>query len=106
MTVDQLLATLEGRRISLFLNGAALNYRAPAGAVTAELREAISHHRQKIIARLRARRNGGNNRMPKCIHVNPWDWIDEPPTNGRIRTTCRRCGRFIGYRPSGNCRKK
>ena len=101
MTVDQLLATLEGRRISLFLDVGELKYRAPAGALTAELRKSISRQRHEIIARLRARQNGEHKGTPKCIHVNPRDWVAEPPKNGRIRTTCKRCGRFIGYRPSG-----
>lgn len=37
--------------------------------------------------------------MPSCSpHNNPANFIDTPTVGGRIRTTCRVCGCFIGYR--------
>jgi len=42
------------------------------------------------------------NKSPVCSqHNNPRDWTNEPAPGrpGWIRTTCRRCGSFIGYRP-------
>jgi hypothetical protein len=38
-----------------------------------------------------------------CIHLPSGEWQDNPAPDrpGWIRTTCRRCGRLIGYRPEG-----
>ena len=44
----------------------------------------------------------------RCVHTNSADWLDAPAPNrpGWIRTTCRRCGRFIGYRPTDLGKKR
>ena len=100
MTVDQLLAALAELRITLTVMGDQIKYRGPTGTLTPDLREAISQCREEIIARLTTPKNGKIRGEVKCIHVDPLLWIGEPSRNGRIRSTCPRCGRFVGYRPS------
>ena len=44
----------------------------------------------------------------RCRHSDRADWLDEPDTRrpGYIRTVCRRCGGFVGYRPTEAERKR
>ena len=103
MSMDDLLDELSRRRIGLHLDGDKLRFRAPQGALTAELRTAIAQHRPAIISRLR----GANttNRTASCTRHGVRDfgnWVDDSPIYGRIRTTCRLCGSFIGFRPHRN----
>lgn len=94
MTFSELQAVLGGRNIVLYLEGESLRFRAPAGALTEELRFEISAHRQAILRSLQPSPN------ERCRRCDMRDWVDEPPQDGRIRTHCGRCGRFIGYRPA------
>lgn len=41
-----------------------------------------------------------------CRHADRANYADAPPRGGWIRTTCRRCGGFIGCRPAEPKRPK
>lgn len=95
MSIDDLLTCLADRGVQLYLDGERLRFKAPVGALTPVLRDGIATHRTTIIGRLKS----GSGVSPRCSYCDWRSWIDEPPKDGRIRTTCGRCGRFIGYRP-------
>lgn len=101
MTTAELLAELELKGVTLFLDGDHLRYRAPAGVMEPELRSAITDQRSAIIESLRVAVSRVNVPREPCGSCHAKDWRDHPPKDGRIRTSCRRCGRFIGYRPIG-----
>src|SRR5882672_2528057 len=52
MTVNELLDALAARGVELFVSGEQLRYRAPAGALTPELKQAVADHRGELLARL------------------------------------------------------
>lgn len=94
MTFDELQVALDHRNVVLHLEGEALRFRASTGVLTEELRSEIAHHREEIIRSLQSSSD------ERCRRCDIRDWTDEPPADGRIRTHCGRCGRFIGYRPA------
>ena len=100
MSLDKLFRCLASRSVELYLADGCLRYRAPEGALNMDLRNQIAARRLEIIEHLRSATTaaGGPQRCGNCDRRN---WVDEPAKGGRIRTTCGKCGRFIGYRPVG-----
>ena len=101
MTVDEIFSVLDAAGINLWLEGGRLRFRAPAGALTDEVRAAIAAHRSVIIARLQLGRRMSAPVAARCSACDCRDWVDAPSQDGWIRTRCGRCERFIGYRPTG-----
>lgn len=93
MTFSELQVALGDRNVELHLDNDSIRFRAPSGALTEELRTQIAAHRETIIRSLQSPSGEW------CHRCDMQDWVDEQPQNGRIRTHCGRCGRFIGYRP-------
>lgn len=100
MTLDEIFLTLERTGIRLWLEGDRLRYRAPRDVMTEQVRSAIRAHRSAIIARLRLGQRKSTPEPAQCSACDCRDWIDAPSQEGWIRTTCGRCGAFIGYRPA------
>lgn len=101
MNTVELMTELGRRGVVLYLDGDRLRFRAPVGALVPELRAAIAEQRLAIIGRLRPTLATAGQPNTKCTRCDPRDWVDAPPVAGQIRTTCGKCGRFVGYRPVG-----
>jgi len=99
MNVDQVFAELGRKQVVLSLHGDGLHYRAPEDVLSEDIRAMIAEHREAIIDRLRKTAPSELPCLGNCVNCNPRDWKDHPPKGGLIRTTCRKCGHFIGYRP-------
>jgi amino acid adenylation domain-containing protein len=54
LTAPAIISSLNERGIELWFEGARLRFRAPKGALTAELRDEVAAHREAIVAHLRA----------------------------------------------------
>jgi len=66
---------------------------AQSGDVSPEAVELAKRHKAVLLTSLAG----------SCSpHNNMANYLDGPSRNGRIRSTCRACGRFIGYRLAGN----
>lgn len=96
-----LIAEAKAVGLVVLADGEKLIVRGPksAGAVALRLLE----HKADVMAVLGSAVESATTMRgdrPRCVvHVNHADWVDEPPSDGRIRTVCKVCGAFIGYRP-------
>ena len=99
MTVETLTMTLESQGVTLYLDEDALRFRAPKGVLTEELKQQIAAQRGEIIDRLRKSVAPGAESLAAACKCDIDSWVDEPSWEGRVRTHCGSCGRFIGFRP-------
>lgn len=97
MKLEDVFSLLQASHVQLWVEGAQLKYRAPTGAMTEDLRAMIAVYRDKIIDHLRQEHHV----RTRCNACDWRLWVDSSSAeSGLIRTTCGRCGRFIGYRPA------
>ena len=114
MIATELLADLTRLGIRLEAHGDRLRFW-PRSAVTPELADRMKAHKAELLAVLQPQatqmRRAPTPEKPleptsvsrPCPnHLDVADRVDTPAEGrpGWIRTTCRRCGKFIGYRPA------
>jgi hypothetical protein len=97
VSLDELLNCLVAQSVELYVADGRLRFRAPEGAMTDSLRSHITAHRMAIIEHLGTLATTAHGRQ-RCRNCDQRNWVDEPAKDGRIRTTCGKCGGFIGYR--------
>lgn len=86
----ELLATLEERGIELTPDGDQIHYRAPRGALTHELREAIRLHKPRLLALLHPAVDAPPVAAPPCSICGDDEFWERPPAHGGGRV-CARC---------------
>ena len=86
-----LLADLSARGVVVTITGNAIELDAPAGALIDADVAALRELKQQVLDHI-----AGQCRP----HNNPDNYVDAPAPGrpGWTRTSCRVCGRFIGYR--------
>jgi len=98
-TLADLLADCDAHGVRLALaDGDRLSVDAPQEALTPDLLALLREHKAEILALLRSAQT------TRCEqHVDPRLWRDAEAEGrpGWLRTTCHRCGAFVGYRPVG-----
>lgn len=92
MTAAAVVAELSAMGVAVVCSAPGkIRFTVDAGEVPAEAVAIARDHKPALLAHQR----------PTCRpHNNPANYIDTPAPGrpGWIRTTCRVCGRFVGYR--------
>lgn len=95
MSVTQFLTNLAARGVSVRLADGALDVEGPDDVLTDALLSEIVGAKPAIMALLTVG-------TPRCAtHIDASQWSDTRAEGrpGWLRTTCRHCAGFIGYRP-------
>ncbi len=91
MNAESVIADLEKAGVTLSLSKTGIILETQVGEVSIEAIEFAKRNKPALIAHLR----------PMCSpHNNDANYLDAPVAHrsGWIKTTCRVCGKFIGYR--------
>lgn len=108
--MNALLQDLVAQGCEFWMDERHLMYDGPDEALTDEIVRQLWSCRTEIEAWLSARSREDDVVVTapigattgRCVqHIDPADWEDEL-VGARIRTACRSCGGFIGYRPKAN----
>lgn len=94
---QRLLSQLKDLGIQVERRGDRVRLR-PASGLSKELVGELKKHKEGLLEAIRIESSEGEV-AASCSMCGRRHWIDEPPKDGRIRTICGKCNRFIGYRP-------
>ena len=117
-TANQLLKGIHSRGVAVTVYGGKLRLD-PGSKVPKDLADRVRVGNRELLLQLRAASKDNLCRQPSCRideageaalargtsvrcsqHIDPQDWLDKPAPGrpGWVRTNCRRCETFIGYR--------
>ena len=89
-----LVSTLNDRGVILSIRDSRVEFDGPMGSITESDIAWMRTHKPAVIDAIRR----------SCTpHNDPTNYVEEPAPDrsGWIRTTCLRCGHFVGFRPAG-----
>lgn len=127
MDVQTLTSTLQAEGFALTLAGCnAITVSGPMHRLTPELRQSLKEHKPTLLSMLATEGNlerlaiqeesdmpadaasfpfGANTRCDAHNEPANWETQPAPGRKGWLRTTCKTCGAFIGYRRDDTLQK-
>jgi hypothetical protein len=99
MRFDALLDHIEQSGAKIEERDGKLRISAPKSVLTPVVVARLKQHKLALLEVLKNRSVAARRRC--LVHADPASWLNEAAPNrpGWIRTTCKCCGGFVGYRP-------
>ncbi|HVA50160.1 MAG TPA: hypothetical protein VNH11_27590 [Pirellulales bacterium] len=102
--MSPILDELGRRGVSVWRDGDELLFEAHSPGDSGALWDWLRAHHAEILAGLPSGDEGPRPSESAAVrfcspHNNPANYLDGPAPGGMVRSTCKICGRFIGYRP-------